>query len=331
MAMPSRRPLKRTRRRWFDAPAIVWMLLCVLAAAPLVHAKPKDVALTAAKKEWTQATPSRRVVLVKSLGAQLGSARLEQFARWLREPNALLQAELLDAIVGHALDVKLRPRVEQIMTKFLAAHLKARQKREDKEFAQVCRKHGRRYAEGKMAAGSDWTDPYDEKKRTLPDDIKNERLFMKRALFAIEKAAMPSLRRTILDIFHQHHDPDVLVACLATMGRLKVWGALPDMADLLRPLEYGREMQGAPTMGARSYDTMRLKWDVHKDRLWWSRPEYVLRTRHPIFDAFRAITGQDLRSSSLIDKWLLNNEETLRKNGVKLTSAFRARTRRSQR
>jgi hypothetical protein len=103
------------------------------------------------------------------------------------------------------------------------------------------------------------------------------------------------------------------------------------MADLLRIQQEGRTTGGGDVIGRERFAELRLKWDVHKDRLWWSRPEYVPRIRRPVYAAAKAITGAQVSSARELDAWLLENGAALAKHGVKLSANFRARARGTQR
>ena len=103
------------------------------------------------------------------------------------------------------------------------------------------------------------------------------------------------------------------------------------MADLARIQRYGREIGGSHVIGERRWTEMRLKWDVYKDMLWWSRPEYVPRVVRPICEAASTITGAKLATVKEFDAWLLANADTLKEHGVTLSAAFRHRASVSQR
>ena len=114
-------------------------------------------------------------------------------------------------------------------------------------------------------------------------------------------------------------------------GVWKDWHALVPLADLVRVQYFGREVGGGAVIGQKNYETMRLKWDVHKDRLWWSRPEYIPRIPRHVFKAVLNTTRAEVGSSTQLDAWLLEHETDLGKRGVKLSAAFRKRAQISQR
>ena len=181
-----------------------------------------------------------------------------------------------------------------------------------------------------MTAGANWTDPYDVN-RKLPADILAERLHMREVIAAIESSGSHALQQSLVAIFREHHDPAVLVRVVEAFESSRDWHALADMADLIRIQQHGRTLGGGAVIGHKVYNTMKLKWDVYKDQLWWSRPEYVPRTIRPICKAASKITGVNLRSAREIDGWLLKHVGKLKEHGVVLSSAFIERAGVSQR
>ena len=107
--------------------------------------------------------------------------------------------------------------------------------------------------------------------------------------------------------------------------------ALPAVADLARIQRYGRDVGGSHVIGEREWRTLRLKWDVHKDRLWWSRPEYMPRVVAPACAAATKITGAEITEVAELDGWLLTHPTELAEHGVKLTDAFKKRAAITQR
>ena len=183
------------------------------------------------------------------------------------------------------------------MSKWVVAHLSQRARKERDEFEAVCRKHGRKLPpDHEIAAGRDWTDPYDEDRRELPADIRAERALMRGVIAALEAARSDAHYAALVRIFGEHHDPEVLGRVVECFAKWKEWRALPLMADFVRIQQWGRGVGGSDVIGRKQWNEMRLKWDVHKDRLWWSRPEYAPRLIKPICAAASATTGAEVTS-----------------------------------
>jgi len=301
-------------------------LLLVLLAAPA------DEALADLRELWPELTTPGRIKHLAGLKPHRTAAILTQAKAWLKDGEPLVRAHVFVVVANCATDPKLRRRAEAVLTGYLKAHMGERARKEKQEFAAVCRKHGRKLPpDDEIQAGKDWTDPYDEKRRKLPDDIKVEREHTRILLAAVEEARAKSLRPVLWRVFHEHHDPEVVVRVIALFGAWKEWNALVPMADLVRPQYFGREVGGGMVIGHKNYANMRLKWDAHKDRLWWSRPEYMPRIPRHVFQAVLETTGATVASSTQLDAWLLGNEEPLAKHGIKLSTAFRKRAQISQR
>ncbi len=312
-------------RRRVTALAVLGLL------APRAAAEDSAELLAALRAQWKSGSVEHKLTELEKLELVADAAALEQSLLWLKNADPAVAGGLIRLIGACARREKLRPQAEKAVRDYLALHLTQRQKREDKEFKAVRRKYGSTLPPRKgMTAGPDWQDPYDERKRQIPKEILAERALMKTiaAVVARDKlrAALPQLGRA----FQEHHDPQVLVYLAEAFGSLQEWRALPDMADVLRIQFHGRMIGGGAVIGAESWSKMRLKWDVHKDRLWWSRPEYVMRVRRPIFEAFRKMTGKEVLSAREVDRWLLAHEAELQRHGVKLDGAFKARARTSQ-
>ena len=301
-------------------------LLCALLAAPA------DDALAELQELWPELTAPGRVKHLDKLARHRSTAILAQAQRWLRDEDPRVRAAVVRVIASGATDPQLRRRAEGMIAAYLKSHMSARAKREQREFRDVCREHGTELPpDNEIAAGRDWTDPYNEHRRKLTPEIALEREHMRAILAAIEEARAKELRPMILRVFHEHHDPDVVVRVIELFGAWKDWHALVPMADLLRIQYFGREVGGGVVIGKKNYETLRLKWDVHKDRLWWSRPEYVPRIPRHVFKAVLDTTGAEVNSSTSFDAWLLEHEDDLGKHGVKLSAAFRKRVQISQR
>jgi hypothetical protein len=309
--------------------AAVALLALAALAAP---ARAADDALREAKKQWRKLAREGRVTTLRELRAHQSAALLRQCERWLGEDDPVVQAEVFRLVAGHAAASEHRDAVAKILAAHIKLHMDERARREDREFKEACRKHGRRIPPGdQMAAGRHWKDPYDESRRELPPEIRAERALVVAMIEAIETTELKALNASLMRIFVEHHDPDVLVRVVQAFGKLKEWRTLPAMADLARIQACGRMMGGADVIGKESYETARLKWDVHKDRLWWSRPEYVPRVSRPILKAAGAITGEYFENIAALDAWLLENEPKLRAFGVEVTPQFRKRAQESQR
>jgi hypothetical protein len=300
--------------------------LLVLAA----FASAQD-ALRETRREWSGLDRPGKIDALLRLGMQPSAAVLKQCGAWLEDKDPLVRAQVV-RLVAHCIAFQdLRPAGERMLAAYLKSHLALRARLEKAEFERVCREHGRAPpADDEMTAGRDWEDPYDEKRRPLPVEIKEERAHMREVIAAIEEARAPSLRPLLLRVFEEHHDPEVVVRTVRCFAAWNEWQALAPMADLWRIQRYGRELGGRDVIGRERYEDMRLRWDVHKDRLWWSRPEYVPRVSRPIAEAASAITGASLETCRELDAWLLSHGETLREHGVKLSKAFLRRARTSQ-
>jgi len=309
--------------------------LLAAGIAVLVLGARSHADLKAARKAWSGWTPKERIAALEGLAAAPSRALLGQVGTWLgAEEDPGVRAKLVAVAARHADEKKLARRARRIVEQYVDGHLERRRRREEREFKRVCREHGTTLPpDDEIAAGRNWRDPWDEASRKLPEETRAERAHVLalvaalRAHGAEERVFGPALLR----LFEEHHDPKVLVALIEAFGALKEWRALPAMADLWRPLELGRMVGGSHVIGEKEWRGMRLKWDVHKDRLWWSRPEYVLHAAAPIREAARAITGRDFESVAALDAWLLGNERELKRHGARLDAGFRRRAAASRR
>jgi hypothetical protein len=305
--------------------------LALLLLTALASAQSAEQAVEALKDRWKGLDREGRLIGLMRLQVHRSDVVLVQCNRWLKEKDVLVRGRLVRVMATCATDPKLRPKAEKMIGTYVVRHLKGRAQKEKREFEEVCRKHGRKAPpDTAMAAGRDWKDPYDFRRRTPPTEIVEERAHMREVIAAIEECRAPGLKPLLGRILHEHHDPEVLVATVKAFATLKEWRALPAMADLLRIQAYGRITGGGDVIGTEKFSTLRLKWDLHKDRLWWSRPEYVPRVKYPIYETASAITGTKLGTARELDAWILAHEELLRRHRVKLSDAFKRRAKRSQ-
>jgi hypothetical protein len=311
------------------SPAARVALVLVLAHAP--GAAEEDL-LRETRQRWGGLARAGKLDALLRLCAQPSRAVLAQCRTWVQDPDPVVSAQVIRLVARHHALVACRASAGALLEAHVKRHLAARARREQREFEAVCRKHGRRIPPtSRMAAGPGWTDPYDEQRRALPTGIKAERAHVREVVAALESTKAPELFPALAQVFREHHDPEVLVRTVRAFGALKEWRALPAMADLARIQRLGREMGGAMVIGKTEYETLRLKWDLHKDRLWWSRPEYVPRTIEPICAAASAITGKKIATVVELDAWLLANQAALKARGVKLSAEFRKRAQSTQR
>ena len=309
-------------------PSAATLGLVLFFAAPAPAAEP----LQEVRRQWSKLDRAGKLDGLLRLGAAPSRPGLAQCRTWLKDEDPVVRAHVVRLVAAHCAVQGCRVSAEGLIAEYVKGQLAARARRERKEFEQVCREHGRTAPPGdQIAAGKDWTDPYDEKRRRLPGDIKAERVHMREVIAAVEGVKSPELYPILRSVFDQHHDPEVVVRAVRAFQATREWRALPAMADLARIQRYGREMGGAMVIGKRKYETLRLKWDVHKDRLWWSRPEYVPRAIDPVCEAASAVTGARITTVTELDAWLLANEAALSKHGVKLSAAFKKRAAATQR
>lgn len=307
----------RTRAAW-------WV---VLLAALSARAERDDLA--ALKKQWPQLERSGKIDACTRLLGKADAQVLRLCEDLLsREDDPVVEGELVRLIAAHAVAVpELRARAARALVRRADALLDARAKKEKAEFDAVCREFGRTIPPGgAQGEGRDWVDPWDEERRTLPEETRHERLRARALVEALRTIGKPEATAPLMRFLEEHHDPEVVVAAVRAVGELHVWGALPALADLVRIQEQGRALGGADVIGREPYETLRLKWDVHKDRLWWSRPEYLPRARLPILEEAGRIVGRDaFRDARGLDRWLLANEELLGRRGVQLSPTFKSR------
>jgi len=306
-------------------------LLFLLLAAPAAAGTAADAVLEL-KKRWAGLDAAARVEALRALEATPSAALLKECKAWLGDADPAVRGAAARAAAACAALPAERERARALLADHLGRHLDARARREREEFEAVCRKHGRAIPpDDAMAAGAHWQDPYDPQRRPLPPEVLAERALLADLLEAAGGAGGDALRAAALRAFREHHDPEVVARAAACLGALRAWAALPDLADLLRIQSFGREVGGADVVGREAYETMRLKWDVHKDRLWWSRPEYVPRAGPAIREAASAIAGTPLESCAAFDRWMLGHEAELEAHGVRLDAAFRRRAAATQR
>jgi hypothetical protein len=299
---------------------------------PAALARSDEETFKQLKKHWRTYSADRRIEELAKLETLKSGALVRQCKTWLGDKNIRVRTAVVRVVAQNATDSKLRAASEKIVAGYLTLHLTDRAKREKSEFAKVCKKYGRKIpADTEMAAGADWQDPYDDQRRQVPGEILAERIHMRELIASVEQARMRALRPLLMRVFLTHHDPEVLVRLVKLFETWREWRALPAMADLARIQQFGRRVGGKDVVGAELYEKQRLKWDVHKDRLWWSRPEYVPRVARPIAEAASAITGAEIRTARELDGWLLGHKDELKAKGVTLTGSFLARARATQR
>ncbi|MGQ0615179.1 MAG: HEAT repeat domain-containing protein [Planctomycetaceae bacterium] len=312
------------------SPSRALPLRLLLAAA--ASGDPASDAAKELKQRWRSLDAPGRIEALRSLEPMPSAALLRECKGWLADKEPAVRGAVAKAAAACAALPALREQARALLADYLGKHLDARARREREEFEAVCRKFGRAIPpDDEMAAGADWSDPYDPKRRALPEEIVAERGHMRAVLEAAGGAGGDELRAAVRRAFREHHDPEVVAAAATCLGRLRSWEALADLADLLRLQSYGREVGGADVIGREAYETMRLKWDVHKDRLWWSRPEYVPRAGQAIREAASAIVGRPIESCGAFDRWMLDHEAELTAHGVTLDAAFRRRAASTQR
>ena len=309
-----------------SARACAWWWAILIVGLP---ARADGDDLAALKKRWPQLDRAGRVDACTRLLGRADDKVLRVCEDLLaREDDPVVEGELVRVIAAHGAAVPaLRARAARAIVRRADACLDARAKTERAEFEAVCREHGRSIPPGgAQGEGRDWIDPWDEERRTLPEEARHERLRARGLVEALRVIGKPDAAAPLLRFLDEHHDPEVVVATVRALGELHVWGALPALADLVRVQEQGRALGGADVIGQEPYETLRLKWDVHKERLWWSRPEYLPRARLPILEEAGRIVGRDaFRDARGLDRWLLANEELLARRGVELSAAFKSR------
>jgi len=257
---------------------------------------------------------------------------VSQLASWLPDKEPRVRAALVRALLRCSKQPPLEASSVAAVDAYLGRWLKARADAEKSEFREVVRKFGKDLPpDDRIAAGRDWEDPWDETRRKLPAEAKAERAHALALVDAIERAEAKGLAPSLLRAFREHHDPEVLCRLARCFGAWKEWGALLEMADLARIQAEGRGVAGSAVVGEEAWSTMRLKWDVHKDRLWWSRPEYVPRVSRPVFEAATAIVGSPVASARELDRWILDHEKELAERGIRLDAAYRRRASETQR
>ncbi len=320
--------------------------------------RPVVADLAQAKKNWPKLSTTAKVRVLDELAQSPAPKLLSQIGKWLADEDSSVRLKLISVAARSARQDKLTRQATKTIEGYVARWLDARREREAAEFKAVCKEHGAKLPpDDEIAAGAYWKDPWDESRRKLPADTLAERAHVLGLIEALAPSRAPgaapaansgapgqprgaaapagtgnrAFGPTLLRLFAEHHDPKVLVRLIETFGARKEWRALPALADLWRPLSLGRMVGGSDVIGKKRWQTMRLKWDVHKDRLWWSRPEYVLHAGSPIRKATRAITGREFTNIADLDRWLLGHDAELKKHGVKLDRAFRRRAASSQR
>jgi hypothetical protein len=299
-------------------------VLAALAGAALAGDPAAELA-----GRWSALDPEARA---KALDALMPSPSLvARCGAWIADADAEVRLAVVRALLRCVPDRTLRGKAVAAVNAYMEERLDLRAAREREEFAKVLRDYGRKIPpDSEMAAGADWQDPYDPERRKPPPEILAERTHMRGALLALKGVDAKELRVPVLRLFREHHDPEVLRAALDCFAAWRAHEALLDIADLARIQKQGREVGGADVVGREAYETTRLKWDVHKDRLWWSRPEYVPRLYRPLLEAASAIAGSPFSSVRDLDAWILANERALAAKGVRVSAEFRARARTTQ-
>lgn len=306
-------------------------LLAALSTLPAAAA-PADALLKELKAGWSKLDRMGKLDGLLRLGAHPSRPVLAACRAWLKDDDPVVRGHVARLVAAHAADPALKAEARSLLAGAVERALKERRKREDREFDAVCREHGRTPPpHGEMTAGADWQDPWDEKLREPPRETLEERAQAKELVAALESARDPALHEALHRILAEHHDPEVVLRAIEALGALGEWRALPSLADLGRVQSFGRDITHDVTLDEARYDVLRLKWDVHKDRLWWSRPEYMPRVRRPVLDAAGAITGERFASISDLDAWLLANGAKLKEHGVQLSASFKERAKVSQR
>jgi hypothetical protein len=269
------------------------------------------------------------------LSVRPSAAVLAQCRTWLDDADPLVRGQVARLVSAHGTVPALRTQAIKALVDYVERHLAWRRKQEAREFDRVCREHGTELPpDGRIAAGADWRDPWDEYLRKIADEALAERAHMREVVGALEGFEGDPARSALLAIFAEHHDPEVVVRVIAALGARREWAALQPIADLARIQRYGRAVGGGAVIGAKQWRDLRLKWDLHKDRLWWSRPEYMPRILKPAFEAACAITGEpviEIGSVRALDKWLLDNTDRMKKEGAPLTRDFANRAAETQR
>jgi hypothetical protein len=309
------------------------LALAVALLAAALGAQDDGAAFEVVKERWPSWSGPQRAAVARRWAKKPSAELLAMVEKWLKaEKDPVAQGALATALLEHNTSKPWRARVKRALEHHVRARLKARAKRERDEFNAL---HGRLKRkippDTEMAAGRNWTDPYDESRRKPTPEINAERASMREIVAAIEKSNDRALLPVLLAVFSEHHDPEVLVRIVEAFGKRRDWKALLPLTDLARIQVVGREVGGSHVIGEKRWNTMRLKWDVYKDELWWSRPEYVPRVVRPALQAANAITGAEIGSVAGLDAWILANAKQLRKHGVVVSDAFRHRASRSQR
>ena len=300
----------------------------LLLTAALAHAGDKVAAL---KESWPGLDRDSKVRGLMLLGDARSANLLRLSDRWLRDKDPVVRGHLLRVVARHTADPRLAKEAGQTIARYVAGELARRKKREDREFKEIRRTLKRKIPPpDQTTAGPGWADPYDEQRRRLPKEIREERLHMRLVVAAIEGTRAPALAKTLLAILDEHHDPEVVVRVVECFSAWKDFKALVPLADLLRIQQMGREVGGSDIIGRQRWNELRLKWDVYKDDLWWSRPEYLPRVVRPICKAASAITGAEITSARALDGWMLDHPALLKQGGVVLSNAFVKRARTTQ-
>jgi len=281
-------------------------------------------------RDWRGMDRGAKLEALTRLGAIRSQKLLRLCERWLEDKDPVVVGQVVRLVGSFTDDGRTIKRVEAVLVAHARRHLDVLGKRAAKEFKRIASKYRRKVPPGdQMAAGAGWQDPYDERRRPLPPDVRAERAQMRELIRALQRIHTPPVVEVMLRIFESHPDPEVLKEAVECFEAWKEWRALEPMADLLRIQEEGRMMGGADVIGAKRYATLRLKWDVYKDLLWWSRPEYVPRLKRPIRTAVTTILGPEapIRTSADLDAYLLAHEAELRAHGAPLSPAFKQRAR----
>ena len=306
--------------------------LLAVTLCSLVLAAEADDPLADLRKGWSKLDRAARIDGLMRLQSERTTKVVNQSRTWLKgEEDPLVRAQLVRLLVACSGEPELEARALKAVAEYVDVHLDWRQRQEDREFRAVCKKHGTKVPPGtEMGHGATYRDPYDESRRELPPEIRAERAHLLEVIAAIEPVVSAAMAGPLMRIFEEHHDPEVLVRVVKAFGERGEWRALPAMADLWRIQDQGRALGGGVVIGEKKYRDLRLKWDLHKERLWWSRPEYVVRVVTPIQEACEKITGSEFSIARELDGWLLDHPELLARHSVKLSGEFRARAEESR-
>jgi hypothetical protein len=161
----------------------------VALALALAHAPAAagEGLLEQTRQRWGSLDRAGKLDALLRLRAQPSRAMLAQCRKWVLDPDPVVSGQVVHLVARHHALAACRASARAFLEAHVKQQLAARARRERKEFAAVCRKHGRRIPPtSEIKAGRDWTDPYDERRRTLPDEIKAERAHAREVVAALE-------------------------------------------------------------------------------------------------------------------------------------------------